>query len=270
MAVTVLLDRAGNFSGPVSDCGTGNSPDQLLVKVVLGVRNRFRLTTVGVLAGLGVLAVAGPAAAHVEVSADKTRAGATDVTLTFHGEAENPSGIKSERVVLPEGIAPADVTPVKVPAGWTFKATADGFTVGGTKLASGKDAEWKVKIAKLPDGETRLSFKTLETYADGEVSRWIEIQEDGKDEPENPAPLIKLKPGPTTAPATPSAAPTTVAPSAAAPVPSPSAAVVQAEPVAQTDSGSSTWWIWVLVALIVAGGAGFLLMRRRGATPPTT
>jgi len=232
------------------------------------VRNRFRLTTVGVVTALGVLAVAGPAAAHVEVSADKTRAGATDVTLTFHGEAENASGIVSERVVLPEGIAPADVTLVKAPSGWTFQATADGFTVGGKKLASGKDAEWKVKIAKLPDGETRLSFKTLETYADGQVSRWIEIQEEGKDEPENPAPLIVLKPGPSTAPATTSAAPAP-APSAssAAPVAS-TPATIQAEPAVDTDEGSSTWWIWLLVALALAGGAGLLLIRRRATPPP--
>jgi len=227
------------------------------------VRNRFRLTTISVLAGLGLLAVAGPAAAHVEVSADKTQAGATDVTLTFHGEAENASGIKSERVVLPEGIPPADVTPVKLPSGWTFTANADGFTVGGKALASGKDAEWKVKIAKLPDGETRLSFKTLETYADGEVSRWIEIQEEGEDEPEHPAPLVTLKPGPSTAPT--SAAPAPAA-SSAAPVATPPA-TIQAEPAAETDEGSSSWWIWVLVGLVVAGGGGFLLVRRRSATP---
>ena len=230
------------------------------------MRTRFRLTTVGLLTGLAVLAAAGPAAAHVEVSADKTRAGATDVTLTFHGEAENPSGIRSERVVLPEGIAPADVSLVKAPAGWTFRATADGFTVGGRALPSGQDAEWKVKVAALPAGQTRLSFRTVETYADGEVARWIEIQEEGEDESENPAPLITLKPGPSTAPATPSATP---AGSSDAPVASavPTApATVRAEPVA--DDGSSTWWIWVLLALAAAGGAGFLLMRRRATAPP--
>jgi uncharacterized protein YcnI len=226
------------------------------------------MTTIGVLAGLGVLAAAGPAAAHVGVSADKNRAGATDVTLTFHGEAENPSGIKSERVVLPEGIAPADVTLVKAPAGWTFQATADGFTVGGKALASGKDAEWKVKVAKLPDGETRLSFKTLETYADGEVSRWIEVQEDGKEEPENPAPLIKLKPGPST----PGAAPSEAAPSAtasaapAAPAAPTVTATIVAEPVA--DEGSSLWWLWVLIALVLGGAALATVLTRRRSTPP--
>ena len=229
------------------------------------MRNRFRLTTISVLAGLGVLALAAPAAAHVEVSADKTQAGAANVTLTFHGEAENDAaGIKSERVVLPEGIAPADVSLVKAPSGWEFTRTADGFTVGGKALGVGKDAEWKVKVAKLPDGETRLSFKTLETYGDGEISRWIEIQKEGEEEPDNPAPLVTLKPGPSTAPSTTSPAP---AASSAAPAPSVAGsapATVPAEPAASTDDSSSTWWIWVVVAAaLIAGGALALLRRRR-------
>jgi LPXTG-motif cell wall-anchored protein len=234
------------------------------------VRMSSRLTTIGVLAATGVLALAGPASAHVEVEADKNQAGATDVTLTFHGEAENDSGIKSERVVLPEGIAPSAVTLVKAPSGWKYTATADGFTVGGKTLASGQDAEWSVKVAKLPDGETRLSFKTLETYADGQVSRWIEIQQEGKDEPDNPAPLITLKPGPKPAATSsaPAAVPSSAAPTTAAPSLATTPPAVVAEPAANTDEGSSTWWIWVIVALVVVGGAGFLLMRRRN-TPPT-
>jgi len=241
------------------------------------VRNRLRLASIGVLAGLGVLALAAPAAAHVEVSADKTQAGATNVTLTFTGEAENDAaGIASERVVLPAGLAPADVSLVKAPAGWKFTRTADGFTVAGKALAVGKDAEWKVKIAKLPDGETRLSFKTLETYGDGEVSRWIEIQEEGKDEPDNPAPLVTLKPGPSTAPTTTSPAPSVPALSDPAPSdPAPSAstvaasaaasapATVQADPVANTDDSSSTWWIWVVIAVVLIAGGGFVLLRSR-------
>lgn len=229
------------------------------------MRNGFRLATISVLAGMGVLAVAGPAAAHVEVSADKTQAGASDVTLTFAGEAESETaGIKSERVYLPKGIAPEAVTLVKAPAGWTFARTADGFTVGGKALKIGTDAEWKVKIAKLPDGETRLSFRTLETYGDGKISRWIEIQKEGEEEPENPAPLVTLKPGPKPT-ATTSAPASTPASSAAASVPAVSAsAVVQADPVSDTSGGSSTWWIWVLIgALVVAGGAVFLARRRR-------
>jgi uncharacterized protein YcnI len=220
--------------------------------------------TVSAVAGVAVAALAGPASAHVEVSADKTQAGATAVTLTFNGEAENPkAGIQSERVVLPAGIAPAGVTLVSAPAGWKFTSAADGFTVAGKALKVGTDAVWKVRIAKLPDGETRLSFKTLETYGNGDVSRWIEIQQPGQDEPDNPAPLLTLKPGaaapsasaspPESAAATTrSAAPVTSAPQAETPVPA--------------DSSSSTWWIWVVVvALVVVAGVLFLLRRRRAS-----
>jgi uncharacterized protein YcnI len=220
------------------------------------VRARYRVMTVSAVAGLAVAALATPALAHVEVSADKTQAGATDVTLTFNGEAENPKfGIMTERVVLPSGIAPADVSPVKMPSGWKYTPNSDGFTVGGKALKIGTDAVWSVKIAKLPADQTRLSFKTLETYGDGDVVRWIEIQEAGQDEPDNPAPLLVLKPAAST-PAAPSAAPSTAA--AAAP----------ATPQAQTpvaSNSSSTWWIWVIVAVIVVVGGGLLLMRRRSS-----
>jgi uncharacterized protein YcnI len=224
------------------------------------------LLTISAIASAAVLAVAGPALAHVEVSADKTTAGATDVTLSFNGESENPAaGIQSERVVLPTGIAPADVTLVKAPSGWTFTRNSDGFTVAGKALKIGTDAVWSVKITKLPDGETRLSFKTLETYGNGDVSRWIEIQQAGQDEPDNPAPLLTLKPGASTAPAAvPSAEPSSAA--AVAPSTAPATAAPAAEPAA-SDSGTSTWWIWVVVVgLIVAAGAIFAVRRRRPAS----
>lgn len=218
------------------------------------------MVTAGVVTGFAVLGLAGPALAHVEVSADKTTAGARDVTLTFHGEAESTTaGIASERVVLPAGIDPAGVTPLSVPAGWAFTRNPDGFTVAGKALKVGTDAVWKVKVAKLPDGETRLSFKTLETYADGKVSRWIEIQQAGQDEPDNPAPLVTLKPGPapatTAASSAPAASPSPVAPS-------PAAATAQTLPLKTRDDGGSSWWIWLIAVVVVAAGLGFFLLRR--------
>jgi uncharacterized protein YcnI len=230
------------------------------------VRTRYRIITVSAVAGVAVAALAVPAFAHVEVSADKTQAGAADVTLTFNGEAENPkAGISSERVVLPTGIAPGDVTLVKAPTGWKFTATADGFTVGGKALKTGTDAVWKVKIAKLPDGQTRLSFKTLETYGNGDISRWIEIQQPGQDEPDNPAPLLTLKPG--AAAGTPAASSAAASPSPSAEIAAPATTPAQAQ-TAETTGGTSTWWIWVVVVvLVVAAGILFLLRRRR--TPDT-
>ncbi|WP_030435678.1 DUF1775 domain-containing protein [Actinoplanes subtropicus] len=224
-----------------------------------------RVATVAAVAGVAVLGLAGPALAHVEVSADKTTAGASDVTLTFDGEAENTkAGIKSERVVLPAGLPPAGVTLVKAPAGWTFTSAADGFTVGGAPLKIGQDAVWKVRIAKLPDGQTRLSFKTLETYGDGSIVRWIEIQQPGQPEPDNPAPLVTLKPGPAAAPALGATSSTNAI------NPTSPAATAAVSPVAELpgdDGGSSsgTWWIWVIVAVVLIGGGLVIVLRRRNA-----
>ena len=230
------------------------------------MRFRYRVMTVVAAAGFALVGAAGPALAHVEVSADKTTAGAENVTLTFHGEAESDSaGIASERVVLPAGIDPATVTLVKAPAGWTFTRGSDGFTVGGEALKVGTDAEWRVKVAKLPDGETRLSFKTLETYGNGDVSRWIAIQEPGQEEPDNPAPLLTLKPGPSTAATTAAAAPSMAAPSPAAPSAAP-AGTPAFTPAASTpaDGGSgSTWWIWLVAVVLVIAAVALGVARRR-------
>ena len=228
----------------------------------LQVRFRNRVVTVGAGVALALTGAAGPALAHVEVSADKATAGAENVTLTFRGEAESDTaGIVSERVVLPEGIDPAGVTLVKAPAGWTFTRAADGFTVAGRALPVGTDSEWRVQVGKLPDGQTRLSFKTLETYEDGDVSRWIEIQEPGQDEPDSPAPLLTLKPGPSAA-ATPTAAsPDPDVSSAGAPVLTPAAS-------APARQGGSAWWIWLVLGLLVLAALGFVAVRRRGTGPP--
>jgi hypothetical protein len=206
------------------------------------------------LAGL----VSGPALAHVEVEADKAQAGAQNVTLTFTGEAESTSaGIKSERVVLPAGVAPGDVRLVKAPKGWKFTTTSDGFTVGGTALGVGQDAKWSVKIAQLPTDATTLSFKTLETYADGEVARWIDLPKEGEEEPENPAPTIKLKPA--AAPATSSPAATTSSPPAVA---TPTDETSQL--ATDTSSGTSGAAVWIAIAIaVVLAAAGLLFWRRR-------
>jgi hypothetical protein len=223
---------------------------------------------VGAAAALAVAGAAGPALAHVEVRADKNRAGATDATLTFTGEAENPNaGIRLERVVLPQGIAPADVTLVRVPAGWRFTRTGDGFTVGGTELTSGRDAVWSVRVARLPADATRLSFKTLETYGDGEIVRWIEIQEPGQPEPENPAPLLTLEPaGPATAPASTAAVPSAAASAGPAAAPGPEGSRTAAE-AAAASRVSPTWWVWPAVIALLVAGAGVLLARRRASRP---
>lgn len=138
-------------------------------------RTPRRIALVGAAALTATLATTGTAFAHAEVEADKSQALAENVTLSFVSEAEsNSAGFNQLRIVLPEGIAPSDVTLGEAPKGWKLKATDDGYTVGGPALKAGVDAEHKIKVRQLPDGK-EIAFKTVETYSDGKISRWIEL-----------------------------------------------------------------------------------------------
>ncbi|MPY52177.1 DUF1775 domain-containing protein [Streptomyces acidicola] len=231
-----------------------------------------RVALAGAAALTATLALASPAAAHVEVEADTPQALAEDVTLTFLSEAESDSaGFTELRVVLPEGIAPEDVTLDEAPKGWKFKATSDGYTVAGPALKAGVDGEHKVKVRQLPDAK-ELAFKTVETYDDGKISRWIELPTGGEDS-EQPAPVLELKaaaPGAKPADPGPSSSPTDETPS-----PTPSAAEPSTEATgsesaakaAEDDEGGSTGLVigGAVVALAVLGGGAWWLVKRRTA-----
>jgi uncharacterized protein len=49
-----------------------------------------------------------------------------------------------------------------------------------------------VQAGPLPKNVGQLEFKALQTYSDGEVVQWIEPTVKGGDEPEHPAPVLKL------------------------------------------------------------------------------
>src|SRR5206468_3353957 len=136
------------------------------------------------------LAFAAPAFAHTEVELDQPQAGAANVSMSVTAEAENDrAGILSVQMVLPEGMAPADVSLVSGPAGWTLTQTANGFTVAGKPLRTGTDAKFVVRLAKIPETATTLAFKTLVNYADGKVDRWIEVPSPQNPKPDSPAPV---------------------------------------------------------------------------------
>ncbi|MFF8442404.1 DUF1775 domain-containing protein [Streptomyces californicus] len=222
---------------------------------------------VALVAAAVVLAAAGPAAAHVEVEASDAQALAENVTLDFLAEAESDTaGITELRIVLPEGIAPADVTYKSGPKGWKLAPTADGYTVKGPAVEPGTDAEYSVVVRQLPDAKN-LAFKTLQTYSDKRVDRWINLDSEG----EGPAPILDLKPAaPGAAPATsaattsPSATPT---PTASSPQPHGTAHAQMSDDRASEDSGSSTglWWGIGGALLLAAVVAVVLGMRRRNS-----
>jgi hypothetical protein len=228
-------------------------------------RSAARTLAIGLVAALAAaLGWAAPALAHIDVKADKARAGATDVTLTFVAESESSSaGIASLRVVLPPGIAPADVSYVSGPRGWTFTPGADGYTVAGPALRAGQDATHRVKVAQLPTDTTVLPFKVLQTYSNGRVDRWIEVPSPGGPEPDNPAAVLTVaEAAPTTAPpATTPPAPTTAPATSAPPTSAPSAAGDDSQ------SSAGAWWIAGAVLLVAVLIAAVWLVRRRTPRP---
>ncbi|MEV7205323.1 MULTISPECIES: DUF1775 domain-containing protein [unclassified Streptomyces] len=234
------------------------------------VRTVRRMALLGATALAAAIALAGPAAAHAEVEADKAQALAEDVTLTFVSEAESgTAGFTALRVVLPQGIAPADVTLGEAPKGWKLQPTKDGYTVGGPALKAGIDAEHEIKVRQLPDAR-ELAFKTVETYSDGEVSRWIELP-NGGEEPEQPAPLLTLKPaapGATPIVPSPSTSPTQSPTPSAATSPSSGSSPQAAQEAADEAAGSSTGLIigGIILALLVLGGGTWWLLKRRASS----
>ncbi|MFE7096562.1 DUF1775 domain-containing protein [Streptomyces erythrochromogenes] len=235
---------------------------------------RLRLSRPAFAAACAVVVVglaAGPAAAHAGVTASDPRALAENVTLSFTSEAESDTaGIAELRVVLPKGIAPDAVTLKDAPEAWKLAATPDGYSIGGPALATGTDAEYSITVRQLPD-EKSLAFKTLETYSDGKVSRWIEVPTDGE-KVDNPAPVLKLKAAaPGAKPIAPSPSPSPTPSSAPSPeesaAPSAPAASASAQATDAEEAGSSTGATVGVVAavLVLVAAATFWWVRRSRA-----
>jgi hypothetical protein len=220
-------------------------------------RTCARVAAAGV-AALALIAVAAPALAHTEATIDNPQAAASNVLLSLNAEAESTTaGIKSLDVTLPDGITSAQVSLVTGPNGWTFARTDRGFTVAGTALPVGTAAKASLRIAQLPATATLLAFKTLVTYNDGKVDRWIEVPSSAAPNPPNPAATVSLRPA---ASPTATGAPTNTLVSPGAVVRGPASPAARAP-----TSKSDTTLLWVIVGagLVLLALLGVLLWRRR-------
>lgn len=189
-------------------------------------------------AALTVLLAAGPASAHVTLGPDTAPKGGTDVELTFRVPDEEDTPTTQVEVDLPTDHPITGVLPEPVP-GWTIAVqnytlptpvtTDDGtvtqvvqkITWSGGQIPVGQYQGFHVMVGKLPDDVDSLTFKALQTYANGDVVRWIDVEQAGQPEPEHPAPVLTLtaagaqaapSPGTSPAPQAPSVTATTSAP----------------------------------------------------------
>ncbi|MFE0256612.1 YcnI family protein [Streptomyces sp. NPDC059010] len=171
-----------------------------------------RFAAVGALAGTAVLALSAPAFAHVSVQPEGTAAkgGYAVVDFKVPNERDDASTTKLE-VTFPTDHPLASVMPEAVP-GWTAKVTKSTldkplemhgkkiteavtkvtWTADGKGIQPGFFQKFPVSVGTLPEDTDELVFKALQTYSNDEVVRWIEVPQEGQEEPENPAPVLAL------------------------------------------------------------------------------
>jgi len=236
-----------------------------------------RKTVVAVVA-LAIGALAAPASAHVTVNPREATKGGF-AKLAFRVPSERPdSGTTKLEVSFPvdHPLASINVRPLE---GWTYKVERQKLATpikaeepgeedvtdyiskitweGGT-IGPGEFQEFEVSGGPLPDDVDQITFKAVQTYASGEIVRWIEEATAGGEEPELPAPVLKLVAGEDehhTATSTDESTETTVAEEE------------QAGATTNGDGGSNGLAVFALVvagvALVLSGGG----LLRRNANP---
>lgn len=234
---------------------------------------RHRRTAAALVLGavsVGVFGLAAPASAHVTVNPrEATQGGYGRLAFRVPNESDTASTTKVE-VVLPENAPVASVSTMPVP-GWTVAVEKRTLSTplevhgsqvteavskitwtatGGAAVKPGQFQEFPVSMGPLPEVD-QMVFKSLQTYSDGDVVRWIdEPPANGGEEPEHPAPVLKLVPA---------AAEGASPPAAAGASASASAGSAAAEPVARAEETTDGTALAVGIAGLVAGVAGLVL-----------
>lgn len=169
-------------------------------------------TTAGLCAALiaiALVAVAGPASAHVTVSStDAAKGGFGKAVFSVPTESDTAATTKLV-VTLPKGTPLAFVS-AGVKPGWKIKVgkvkldkpTKVGdftlteavrtitWTATGDGIPPGQFDEFALSGGPYPDVDS-IAFAAAQTYSDGTVVSWSEVQK-GDKEPEHPAPKLVL------------------------------------------------------------------------------
>ncbi|MGX1131750.1 uncharacterized protein YcnI [Streptomyces glaucescens] len=171
-----------------------------------------RIAAAGALAASAVLALSVPAFAHVTVQPEGTAAkgGYAIVDFRVPNERDNAATIKLE-VSFPADHPLTSALPVPVD-GWDVKVTkaeldkpieSHGekiteavskitWTAKGDGIEPGYLQKFPVSVGQLPEDADELVFKAIQTYDNKDVVRWIEVPQEGQEEPESPAPVLTL------------------------------------------------------------------------------
>jgi uncharacterized protein len=171
-----------------------------------------RIAAAGAVAGAAVLAVSTPCFAHVTVQpeGEAAKGGYAVVDFKVPNERDNASTTKLE-VTFPTDHPLASVMPQPV-EGWDIEVSKSKldkplemhgekineavskvtWTAQGKGIEPGYFQKFPVSVGSLPEDADELVFKALQTYSNKEVVRWIEVPQEGQEEPDNPAPVLAL------------------------------------------------------------------------------
>jgi len=171
-----------------------------------------RVAAVGALTASAVVVLSSPAFAHVSVQPEGTAAKGGYATVNFKvpNERDKASTTKLE-VTFPTDHPLASAMPEPID-GWDVKVTKAKldkplemhgekidqavskitWTATGDGIEPGFFQKFPVSVGTLPEDTDELVFKAIQTYSNKEVVRWIEVPQEGQDEPENPAPVLAL------------------------------------------------------------------------------
>ena len=186
---------------------------------------------------IGLLALAGPASAHVTVAADDSTKGAGDAILTFRVPNEQDAATTTKLdIKFPVKDPIASVKPAAVP-GWVVTTTTvkfnppiktdDGTITQGVGEVSytaapgnkgipiGGFGAFQILVGPLPDAN-QVVFSAVQTYSNGKVAAWIQPVTDPANPPQSPTPILALHAATSASAGTMNMAPATVAAAPAA------------------------------------------------------
>jgi uncharacterized protein YcnI len=248
------------------------------------------ITLVG-LAFVTIALAGAPAGAHVTVNPDEAEQGGF-AKLTFRVPTERGEPTTKLEVVFPEE-QPLPFLSVQPVPGWEYAVefrtldepidvfgeqvseVVDRITWQGGEILPGEFQEFSVSGGPLPEAD-RMQFAAIQTYGDGatedDIVRWIQDWPEGAEEPEFPAPILRLVPAEGATTETTAAGSTTT--SEAEATTTTAGVTVTTEGQAQAPGGASQddvdsakgLAIAGLVVAILALGVGIVAVVRRRAS----
>ena len=167
-----------------------------------------RLAAAGGIALVTLLATAPTASAHVTIPDPGEKGGFSIVTFSVPNERPD-AGTTTLEVQLPPD-HPLPFVSVQPKPGWTIETemrtldepvdafgeevteVVDTVTWSGGPIGPGEFDTFSLSVGPLPDDVDELAFATIQTYSSGEEVAWIEATPEGGEEPEHPAPVLRL------------------------------------------------------------------------------